>query len=165
MHIWIVQITCPLRTVTVEVNAGECNDATGVMERSSVEACCAFLTRVEEFRDQVRSTEMWMPRNLKLDTRSTAAPLMQMGRWGCVHGSRPAWSPRWSPWSNVYYITVYTTICWSIFITFYTYSLVITSIHTFLYYFLLLLFTYVCTYLLLLWQFKCIRCGIKNIIF
>src|SRR4029434_6555309 len=39
----------------------------------------AFLIRVEVLRVQERSSEMWTPRNLKLATRSTSVPLIQIG--------------------------------------------------------------------------------------
>ena len=40
------------------------------------EALLSFLVRVEVLSDQERSCEIWTPRNLKLVTRSTSAPLM-----------------------------------------------------------------------------------------
>lgn len=38
--------------------------------------CCAFLTNAVIFIDQVVSSEMYIPKNLKLDTLSTLSPLV-----------------------------------------------------------------------------------------
>lgn len=48
---------------------------------------CLFVNRIEEFRDQVRSAEMWPPRSLKLDACFTMVLLIQGGK--CMAPSSP----------------------------------------------------------------------------
>ena len=54
------------------------------LRRKQSGAVVPFWSGWRSFRDQVRKSEMWMPKNLKLDTHSTTALLMYMGACACL---------------------------------------------------------------------------------